>query len=131
MEDKQLDAMKGTLKGKIVLLGAMRPVPDLDQPMSFRCTNDELAQLEGSGAPPSMTGPPAASSALVADRQRMVALRQRVVKMMEDEEVSAVLIEARAEGRNINTGLIRRHQLLLSKRNRKKPRPFLREPLVS
>jgi carboxypeptidase Q len=28
----QLDAIKGTLKGKIVLLGAGRPMPELDQP---------------------------------------------------------------------------------------------------
>ncbi len=48
----ELDAIKGTLRGKIVLLGAPRANTDLDQPLSFRYTEEELEELRGSRRPP-------------------------------------------------------------------------------
>src|SRR5271156_1530474 len=38
----ELDKLKGTLKGKIVLLGAMRPTPDITEPLFHRYSDDEL-----------------------------------------------------------------------------------------
>ena len=102
----QLDALKGSFKGKIVLLGAMRPVPDLDQPLSFRYTDEELAELEGPNAPRRATGPPPYDSSLRAERLRAATLRQRAVKIMEDEGAAAILLAPREEGRNVNTGLL-------------------------
>ena len=38
--------MKGKLKGKIVLLGAMRPTPDITEPLFHRYTDEELKEME-------------------------------------------------------------------------------------
>src|SRR6202041_815720 len=43
---KDLDKYKGTLNGKIVLLGAMRPTPDITEPLFHRYTTEELAEME-------------------------------------------------------------------------------------
>jgi len=102
----QLDAFKGKLKDKIVLLGAMRTVPDLDEPLSFRYTEEELRELEGPGTPRRLTGPPPDSPERRAERQRVFALRQHAVKMMEDEGVAAILQSTRDEGRNVASGVI-------------------------
>ena len=44
-----LGKLKGTLSGKIVLLGGMRSTPDVKEPLSHTYTADELAALEGFG----------------------------------------------------------------------------------
>jgi carboxypeptidase Q len=43
---KELDALKGKLAGKIVLLGAMRPTPDITEPLFTRYTDEELKEME-------------------------------------------------------------------------------------
>ena len=43
---KDLDKYKGKLTGKIVLLGAMRPTPDITEPLFHRYTTEELAEME-------------------------------------------------------------------------------------
>ena len=53
----ELDALKGKLAGKIVLLGAMRPTPDITEPLFHRYTDEELHDMEGpqearAGGPP-------------------------------------------------------------------------------
>ena len=45
-EMKDLDKYKGTLNGKIVLLGAMRPTPDITEPLFHRYTDEELKEME-------------------------------------------------------------------------------------
>src|SRR6202142_3740316 len=42
----ELDALKGKLAGKIVLLGAMRPTPDITEPLFHRYTDEELKDME-------------------------------------------------------------------------------------
>src|SRR6201997_4212717 len=47
--DKDMDQYKGKLAGKIVLFGAMRPVPPVDKPLFERDTDqdlDRIAQME-------------------------------------------------------------------------------------
>ena len=102
----QLDALKGTLKGKIILLGAARPMPDLDQPLSYRYTEDELKELEGPGVPRRPTGPPPANAASRIERRRVAELRRRVVKMAQEEGAAAILLPSHEEGRNVDTGLL-------------------------
>jgi carboxypeptidase Q len=102
----QLDSLKGTLKGKIVLLGAARPLPELDQPLSFRYTDDELKELEGPGLPPRFTGPPPAAAPSRIERRRVDALRQRALKMAQEEGAITILLPSHEEGRNVDTGLI-------------------------
>jgi carboxypeptidase Q len=102
----ELDAIKGTLKGKIVLLGAARPMPELDQPLSFRYSEDELKELQGPGVPRRPTGPPPANAASRIERRRVAVLRLRAVKMAEEEGALAILLPSHEEGRNVDTGLL-------------------------
>ncbi len=102
----ELDAVKGTLKGKILLLGAARPSADLDQPLSFRYAQDELKELEGPGVPRRQTGPPPANAASRIERRRVGVLRQRAVAMAREEGAAAILLRSHEEGRNVATGLL-------------------------
>lgn len=106
LTESALDAAKGTLKGKIVLLGAIRPVADLDQPLSFRSSDEELKDMEGDKPPRRMTGPLPETPQLLAERRRVAALRERAVTMMQQEGVAAVLLPARDNGRSGGTGMI-------------------------
>ncbi len=47
----ELEAVKGKLAGKIVLLGAMRPTPDITESWFDRYTEEELRAMEGPEAP--------------------------------------------------------------------------------
>ena len=44
LTDASLDSVKGTLKGKIVLLGEMRSLADLSQPLSYRYTDEDCGR---------------------------------------------------------------------------------------
>ena len=87
----EVDALKGTLKGKIVMLGAARPIPELDQPLSYRYTDEELKELEGPGVPRRATGPPPANAPSRIERRRVGELRLRAVKMAEEEDRKSVV----------------------------------------
>ena len=70
--------LKGTLAGKIILLGAIRPTPDITEPLFHRYTDAELKEMEvrptrrrrprsrpprpNSGAAPGRTRPPAGTA---------------------------------------------------------------------
>lgn len=105
-DDSQLDALKGTFKGKIVLLGAARPIPELPEPLSFRYSEDELKELEGPGVPRRPTGPPPANAASRMERRRVDALRVRAVRMAQQEGAVAILLPSHEEGRNVDSGLL-------------------------
>jgi hypothetical protein len=102
----ELDAAKGTFKGKIVLLGAAPLLAEADQPLSFRYTDEELKELEGPGTPRRHTGPPPNDAASRIERRRVAALRQRALEMMRDEGAVAILLPSHEEGRNVRTGLL-------------------------
>lgn len=102
----EVDALKGTLKGKIVMLGAARPISELDQPLSYRYSDDELKELEGPGVPRRATGPPPANASSRIERRRVAELRLRAVKMAEEEGAVAILLPSHEEGRNVDTGLL-------------------------
>ena len=108
----ELDKLKGTLSGKIVLLGAMRPTPDLVDPLFHRYTDEELKDMEiypGASAP--RPGAPAAPgqpdfAAIQEQRRRAVQLRQQAMKLFASEGVAAILTPSR-DGRNGGgTGII-------------------------
>ena len=102
----QLDSAKGKLKGKIVMLGAGRPLPELDQPLSFRYTEDELKELEGDKPPRRPTGPPPANAASRIERARVATLRRQALSMAIDEGAAAILLPSHEEGRNNDSGLL-------------------------
>jgi hypothetical protein len=102
----QLDAVKGKMKGKIVLLGAIPPATDLNEPLFFRYSDDELKELEGPNAPRRPVGPPPANAASRIERRRVSELRLRAAKMAAEEGAVAILLPSHEEGRNVRTGLL-------------------------
>ena len=99
----ELDKLKGTLKGKIVLLGAMRPTPDITTPLFTRYTDEELKEMEGPEA--ARAGRPNIA-ALIADRMKLAALRAKALKLFEDEGVVAIITPSRDGGDGGGTGII-------------------------
>jgi hypothetical protein len=99
-----LDKYAGKLKGKIVLLGAMRPTPDITSPLFSRYTDAELKEMENSPVPVRPGGPPN-RDALMA-RMKMVQMRTEAVKKMAAEGVLAILTPSRDSGDGGGTGII-------------------------
>jgi carboxypeptidase Q len=106
-DEKELDGFKGKLAGKIVLLGAMRPTPDITEPLFKRYTEAELKEMESfeAGGGRYAPGSPELMKAL-ADRARMTALRKAALKLMSDEGVLAILTPSRDGGSGGGTGII-------------------------
>ncbi len=98
---KDLDQYKGKLSGKIVLFGAMRPTPDLNEPLFRRYTAEELAEMENypTGATPDI-------QKLLTDRARLTALRTAALKMMTEEHVAAIITPSRDGKDGGGTGII-------------------------
>ena len=102
-----LDKLKGTLAGKIVLLGAMRPTPDITEPLFTRYTDAELAEMEKYPSNEGRRGAPQVNIAqLIADRTRVQRLRAAALKMFASEGVLAIIIPSRDGGNGGGTGVI-------------------------
>jgi carboxypeptidase Q len=102
------DKLKGTLSGKIVLLGAMRPTPDITEPLFHRYTDEELKEMEsatsnaGRGAlPPGQT-----REQLLAERQRQAAQRAALLKVILAENPAVIITPSRDGGGGGGTGII-------------------------
>ena len=104
----ELDRLKGTLAGKIVLLGAMRPTPDITEPLFHRYTDAELKDMESYEVPGQRRAgaPTQTREQLLAERRRVTALRQQALKMMADEGVAAILTPSRDSSNGGGTGII-------------------------
>ncbi|RSL16997.1 peptidase M28-like protein [Edaphobacter aggregans] len=102
---KELDKYKGKLKGKIVLFGAMRPTPDLTEPLFHRYTTEELAEMETYPTGAGRAGAPNVQQ-LMADRARLAAVRTAALKMMTEEGVAAIITPSRDGGKGGGTGII-------------------------
>ena len=102
-----LDKYKGTLKGKIVLLGAMRPTPDITTPLFTRYTDAELKEMEAYETRGGRYTPGSPEFAkFLADRMKLAELRKAALKMMSDEGTLAVLTPSRDGGDGGGTGII-------------------------
>jgi hypothetical protein len=102
-DEADLAKYTGKLKGKIVLLGAMRPTPDITEPLFRRYTTQELAEMET--YPTGRAGAPDYTK-LLAERARLGRLRAAALKMMSDEGVLAILTPSRDGGDGGGTGII-------------------------
>ena len=102
----ELDALKGKLSGKIVLLGAMRPTPDITEPLFHRYTDEELKEMEGPEAPRRGQAAAVNPAQLMAERQRVQQLRQRALTMFKEEGVAAIITPSRDGGDGGGTGII-------------------------
>jgi carboxypeptidase Q len=98
---KDLEKYKGTLKGKIVLFGAIRTTPDITDPLFHRYTDEELKEME---TYPAAGGPNIQQ--LLADRMRLLQLRTEALKMMTDEGVAAIITPSRDGAKGGGTGII-------------------------
>ena len=107
-DEKDLDAIRGKLAGKIVLLGAMRPTPDITEALFHRYTAEELKEMEGFPEPAAgHPGMPTLNMAqYMAERARLGGLRARALKMMVDEGVLAIITPSRDGGSGGGTGVI-------------------------
>lgn len=102
-----LDKLKGTLSGKIVMLGAMRATPDLTEPLFTRYTDTELKEMESYPSGEGRRGQPQVNiQQLIADRARLQGLRVKALKMFADEGVVAILTPSRDGGNGGGTGVI-------------------------
>ena len=105
---KELDELKGKLAGKIVLLGAMRPTPDITEPLFTRYTDEELKEMEtlrGRRAAFSLQQP-GLPQLMCASACSRLQLRKQALKMMADEGVLAIITPSRDGGDGGGTGII-------------------------
>ena len=93
--EKDLDKYKGKLGGKIVLLGAMRPVPPVDQPLFRRYTDSELNEIA--------TFPGGLQQRDLAQRlaryRERAGLRERLPQFLLEEKAAGVILPSR-DGRD-------------------------------
>ena len=106
--ESDLAKYKGKLAGKIVLLGSPHAMVDLTEPLFSRYTEEELKAMEGpqerrraAGNAPQMTLPQ-----MLAERNRVAALRAAALKLMTEEGVAAIITPSRDGGKGGGTGII-------------------------
>ena len=104
-DEVALQKYKGKLGGKIVLLGAMRPTPDLNQPLFRRYTREDLEALETYEGDSNRANSPEAQARL-AERRRLSDLRRSALKLMTSEGVVAILTPSRDGREGGGTGII-------------------------
>ena len=105
--EKDFEKYKGKLAGKIVLLGAMRPVPPVDKALFERYTTEELEKLAQTPLKNEATAPAAASGpgGPLTMEQRIKryversALRDKIAAFLADEKVAGVITPSR-DGEN-------------------------------
>jgi carboxypeptidase Q len=99
--EKDFDAYKGKLAGKVVLFGAMREVPPVDKALFERYTDKELEDLTefpvSAGAPGPGGLPPICKPA--CGPHGAASLIDKVAQFFADEKVAAV-IEPSRDGKN-------------------------------
>jgi carboxypeptidase Q len=98
--EKDLDQYKGKLAGKIVLLGDMRDVGSIDQPLLTRNEEKELHDLE---AYP-LSNPEADFDKFVQEYLAKIALRGKIGKFAADEHAAAILVPSRDGSRHGGSG---------------------------
>lgn len=91
--EDQLNALKGKLKGKVVLNGGLRPVEAIFSPQGTRMTDDELAQMEGSK--PAAPREPGQRPNRAAGGGGQFALNAAKYRLFVSEGVAAVLEPSR------------------------------------
>jgi hypothetical protein len=104
-----LDKLKGTLKGKIALVGAMRDTPDMVDPLFHRYTDEELKKMSEYEAPD--TSRRAMLNGKTYEQyvaERIKALKERVVlaRELHDEGVLAAIAPTRDSSKGGGTGVI-------------------------
>jgi carboxypeptidase Q len=105
-ELKDLDPYKGTLAGKIVLLGDMREVPEPDKAFSVRYTDKELEEMQEIKLTGPGSGPGGDMAARIARYMQRMKTANQVLKFLSDEKVAAVIVPSRDGKNGGGTGII-------------------------
>ncbi len=92
--DSDFDKYKGKLAGKIVLLGEMRPVPPVDQPLFERYTDQQLADIASYPVNNSDGLTPEIRERIRTMGQRM-RLADKLLQFLADEKVAGVIRPSR------------------------------------
>ncbi len=102
--EKDLDQYKGKLEGKIVLFGAMRPVPPLDKALFLRYTEKELDDLAEFNVSANTGGLPPEMVARMRERMERLRLLDRIAQFFADEKVAGVIEPSRDGGNGGGSG---------------------------
>jgi carboxypeptidase Q len=97
--EKDLDQYKGKLAGKIVLFGAMRPVPPLEKALFTRSTEKDLDETAEFPVNAAAGGIPPELMARIRERMERQKLIDKVAAFFADEKVAGV-IEPSRDGAN-------------------------------
>jgi carboxypeptidase Q len=97
------EKLKGTLAGKVILLGAMRATPDITEPLFTRYTDAELKEMEGPPTPRPARGGPQLT---MADRMKAQAARAALLKVIYAEGPAVIITPSRDGGDGGGTGII-------------------------
>ena len=102
--EKDLEQYKGKLEGKIVLFGAMRPVPPVDKILFARYTEKELDDLAEFSVSANAGGLPPEVVARVRERMERLRLLDRIAQFFADEKVAGVIEPSRDGGNGGGSG---------------------------
>ena len=97
--EKDLDQYRGKLAGKIVLFGAMRPVPPVEKPLFTRNTEKDLDETAEYPVSANAGGIPPEIMARIRERMERLKLIDKIAEFFADEKVAAV-IEPSRDGAN-------------------------------
>ena len=97
--EKDMEQYKGKLAGKIVLFGAMRPVPPLEKPLFTRNTEKELDEVAEFPVSATAGGLPPEVMTRIRERMERQKLIDKVAAFFADEKVAGV-IEPSRDGAN-------------------------------
>lgn len=86
--EKDLDEYKGKVSGKIVLVGPMREVGNIDAPLFHRYDEKQLADMK----PYPLDDPSARFDKAVHEFLEQIAFRGKIAKFLAEEHAAAILI---------------------------------------
>ena len=102
--EKDFDAYKGKLAGKVVLLGAMREVPPVEKALFERYTEQELEELASFPVSAGQGGLPPEIMERMRLRQERLRLIDKIAEFFADEKVAAVIEPSRDSNKGGGSG---------------------------
>ncbi len=102
--EKDMDQYKGKLAGKIVLFGAMRPVPPVEKPLFTRNSDKDLEDVAEFPVTANAGGIPPEMMARVRERMERQKLIEKVAEFFAAEKVAAVIEPSRDGGNGGGSG---------------------------
>ena len=93
--EKDMDQYKGKLAGKVVLLGAMRPVPPIEKPLFSRNTGKDLDETAEFPVSANVGGIPPDVMARLRERMERQKLLEKIAEFFANEKVAAVIEPSR------------------------------------